>query len=345
MTVVVTGVGFLGGYVVRDLVAAGEKVVLFGYLGGNGDPNSELPELDYIDHLVGGDLHDKVEVVVGDVCDLDALAGAAEMHQADSIAHFATMLGGGAKNMPWLSTNINVMGTTNAFEAAARIGMRKVVWTSSVNIFGPRSILASGMVDDSSAPDPQGVYGAAKLMGEKLALGYAEKFGLNITGVRPTRVYGFGEHVKLTRGGGSAWLNNLLYRPAIGEGPVVVPFGRRSLDFLYVEDVSAGILKALSYDDPKGADSYLISGDYRPISEAYDFVRRLLPDADITLSEEDLDLSQGATLGFTMRGDSSRASEAFGFEPRHSMEAGVFRTVNSNRLMAGLEPVEAHVPG
>jgi nucleoside-diphosphate-sugar epimerase len=343
MTVIVTGVGFLGGYVVRDLLAAGEKVVLYGYLGGTGDPAGELPELDYIDRLTGGGLRDKVEVVVGDVCDLDAMVAAAERYDADAIAHFATMLGGSARERPWLSTNINVMGTANAFETAARTGMRKVVWTSSSGIFGPRSEAADGSVDDSSVPDPLGVYGAAKLMCEKLALGYAGKFGLNITGVRPTRVYGFGEHVKLTRGGGSSWLNDLLYRPAIGEGPSVVPFGQRALDFLYVEDVAAGLIKALGWQDPNGADSFLLSGDRRPIAEAVDFVRRLLPDAQITLDEHDLDPSQGATLAFSIKADSSRATSAFGFQARHSMEAGVFRTVNENRLLAGLDPIQEPV--
>jgi len=203
------------------------------------------------------------------------------------------------------------------------------------------------MVADSSVPDPQCVYGSAKLMGEKLALAYADRYGLNITGVRPTRVYGFGEYVKLARGGGSAWLNDLLYRPAIGQGPCVIPFGRRSMDFLYVEDVSDGIVKALHFREPLGADNYLLSGDYRPVAEAVDFVRRLLPHSDITLSQEDLGPAQGATLAFQIRGDSTRASKAFGFRSRHNMEAGVYRTVNSNRLMAGLgpirEPAEANV--
>jgi nucleoside-diphosphate-sugar epimerase len=339
MTVLVTGAGFIGGYAVRDLVAAGEKVVIYGYLGGNGDPDGNLPEVSYIDFLLGGGIRDKVEVVVGDVGDLNALTAAAERHSARSIAHFATMLSASAQAQPWLSTQINVMGTANAFEVAARLQMDKVVWMSSNSVFGRRSVPASGTVDDDSVPDPEWAYGASKLMGEKLALAYAGKFGVNITGIRPTRVYGFGEHVKLSRGGASSWLNNLLYAPAIGREPAVVPFGRRSLNFLYVEDVSAGVVKALQYRDPDGAGSCLFSGDHRPISEAFDFVRRLLPDAKITLSMDDLPLAPGAGLAFAMNADSSRARNDFGFEPRHTMEAGVYKTLNGNRIHAGLSPI------
>src|ERR1700730_2245991 len=103
MTVLVTGVGFIGGYAVRDLLAAGETVVLFGYLGGNGDPDGDLPEIDYLEHLVGGHLKDKVRVVVGDVGDLDAVTAACEKHGVRSIMHFATMLSASAEAFPWQS--------------------------------------------------------------------------------------------------------------------------------------------------------------------------------------------------------------------------------------------------
>jgi nucleoside-diphosphate-sugar epimerase len=341
MTVLVTGVGFIGGYVVRDLVAAGEKVVVYGYLGGNGDPNGELPEVEYIDHLIGGGVRDNVEIVVGDAGDLDALTAAAERHSADRIVHFATMLASAAQSNPWLSTRINVMGTANAFEVAARLQMDKVVWMSSSSVFGERSIPASGRVSDDSQPDPDWAYGASKLMGEKLAIAFADNHGINITGVRPTRVYGFGEYVKLARGGASGWLNNLLYHPAVtsDDETRVVPFGRRPLNFLYVEDVSDGVLKALDFKEPEGASSYLFSGDHRLIAEAFDFVHELLPEAKIALDMEDGALKKGAALAFAMDADSSRATRDFGFAASHSMEAGVYKTLNANRIYAGLPPI------
>jgi nucleoside-diphosphate-sugar epimerase len=349
MAVLVTGVGFIGGYVVRDLLAAGEEVVLYGYLGGTGDPAGDLPELDYIDMLIGGGVRDRTKVVVGDASDLAALTQAAERYDVRQIVHLATVLSASAENSPFIGADVNVMGTANVFETATRLQMDKVVWTSSSSIFGPRSIPASGVLTDDCPPDPLFTYGAAKLFGEKLAHAYAEKHELNITGVRPFRVYGFGEHMKLGRGGGSSWLSRLLYSPAIGERAITVPFGSRSLDFTYVEDVADGMVKALNWRDPAGAGSYIVSGDYRRISEAFEFVGRLLPDADITLEEEDLDLASGATRGFELHGDSHRATADFGYRPCHSMEAGVFKTINRNRVMAGLpaltQPAEATVQG
>ncbi len=339
MTILVTGVGFIGGYVVRDLLAAGEDVVVHGYLGGSGDPNGELPEVDYIDYLSGGTARERVTVEVGDASDLDAMLSVAERHSVRAIVHCATMLASSAQSEPWLATRVNVLGTANAFEVAARLELEKVVWMSSNSVFGPRSVPLEGPVDDDCVPDPEWAYGASKLMGEKLAVAYADRYGLNITAVRPTRVYGFGEYVKMSRGGASSWLNNLIYLPAVGGPPAIVPFGRRSLNFLYVEDVADGVVKALSYREPDGAGSYLVSGDHRPIAEAFEFVKRMFPEAPITLSMEDLALPKGAGMAFSLDSDSGRASERFGFMARHSMEAGIYKTLNGNRVFAGFDPI------
>jgi hypothetical protein len=68
-------------------------------------------------------------------------------------------------------------------------------------------------------------------------------------------------------------------------------------------------------------------------------VRRLLPDAKITLSMDDSQIAAGASFAFELNGDSSRATNDFGFEPRHKMETGVYKTLNGNRIYAGLPPI------
>lgn len=349
MTVMVTGVGHVGAYAVRDLINAGERVVLFGYLGGQGDPNAPLPEAEYLDMLLGGSLRERVDIVIGDVSDLDAMTRAAEKYGVTSILHFATVLSASAQQIPLIATQVNVVGTVNVFETAARLSMQKVVWASTCDVFGPRSVSESGVISDDSVYDPGFVYGASKVLSEKLAYAYADKYSLDITGLRLARVYGFGEHVKLARGGGSSWVANLLYRPVVEpDSTWVVPFGTRSMDFLYVEDVADAFMKALHHR-PGGSDNYLIGGDYRPVSEAVDFVQGLLPDAHIELSLDDLKLVPGAGFGFSRNYDSSRAARDFGYDRKFSMEAGVYRTVNANREFAGLpsipEPAVAHAEG
>jgi nucleoside-diphosphate-sugar epimerase len=181
MTVMVTGVGHVGGYAVRDLVNAGERVVLYGYLGGQGDPDSAPPELEYLDLLLGGRLRDSVDVVIGDVSDVEAMTHAAEKHQVTSVLHFATLLSAGAQQNPLLATHVNVLGTVNVFETAARLQMEKVVWASTCDVFGPRSVSESGVISDDSVYDPGFVYGASKVASEKLAFALVASMALAST--------------------------------------------------------------------------------------------------------------------------------------------------------------------
>jgi nucleoside-diphosphate-sugar epimerase len=237
----------------------------------------------------------------------------------------------------------------NMFEAAVQRKLERVVWASSINVFGARSVSDQGVINDESPVDPGTAYGSCKALLERLAQRYHENFGADVVGLRLSRVYGFGEHVKAGRGGGSSWLANLLEIPATGKGPAVVPFGDYSLDFQYVEDVSDAFVKALKHTDG-GGETYLTNGDYRPISDAFAFVRELLPDADMMLLEgaAAAGLAPGAQINWAHRYDSSRAEAELGIRTRYSMEAGIYRTIRAYREFAGLpevhEPAEAVIP-
>ena len=339
MAVMVTGTGFVGSYVVRDLLNAGEEVVLYGFFGGSGQPvNLDLPDLKFLDYLVGGGLFDKVKAVVGDIAELSAVTAAIERNDVRSVVHLASKVTTASAANPASAIRINAEGTANVFEAAARLKLDKVVWASSLSVFGPKSMGPSGLITDDSPYHPQDVYGATKVLCEQLARSYYDTAGLDTTGLRLSRVYGFGEHVKADRGGGSSWLLRLLYDAAVGAGPSVVPFGDRNLDFHYVEDVADAFMRALRYRDGQGR-SYLTHGDYRPVAEAFDFVRGLLPDADLTLKTGDAGLPKGYSVAWAWRYDASKAEVDLGIRSRFSMEAGVYRTVNQNRLFAGLPAI------
>ncbi|MEB3371885.1 NAD-dependent epimerase/dehydratase family protein [Saccharopolyspora mangrovi] len=340
MTVMVTGIGHVGGYVVRDLLDAGERVVLYGFFGGTGDPADLFPpDLQFVDQLVGGGLRDKTEIVVGDVADLDALVDVMERYEVTKVVHLASLLSAGVEANPPLAARVNVVGMANVLEAASRLNLKKVVWASSVDVFGDGSADASGVVTDDAPYDPPFIYGATKVMGEQMAWRYAENHGLSITGLRLTRGYGFGEHIKSGRGAGSSWMTGLLYEPAVGSGvEVVVPFGARYMDFLYLEDVSDAFLKALSRVD-RGSRNYIIRGDFRRVSDAFDFVHSLFPDAPLSTVMEDAPLPPGSSLAWERRYDGSRATAEIGYQSKFSLEDGLLRTINLNRASVGLEPV------
>ena len=145
--------------------------------------------------------------------------------------------------------------------------------------------------------------------------------------------------MKAGRGGGNTWFSNLLENPARGIGPDIVPFGDKSLDFQYVEDVSRAFLAALASRDGAG-ESFLSGGDYRPIREAFACVRACLPDAAMELVDgaEAAGLQAGAQTNWAYRYDASKARTVLGLAPRYGMEEGLRRTIDAYRRREGLPP-------
>src|SRR5437870_7665578 len=149
MAVLVTGIGFVGAYIVRDLVEAGEDVVLYGLFGGRPDGIGEYPDIDNAKYIVGEPGWDRVTVVVGDIRDRDLLSRTINAHGVTGIIHLASLVAAASeRNIP-RAIEVNVGGSVNVFEAALENRVERVVWASSINVYGPRSITAPGTIDDT----------------------------------------------------------------------------------------------------------------------------------------------------------------------------------------------------
>lgn len=340
MAIMVTGIGFVGAYIVRDLLDAGEDVVVYGLFGGRPEQVEAFPDIENAIYLIGQEAWSRVKVVVGDICDDELLSRTVADNNVTGIIHMAGMVAAASEGNIPRAVDVNIRGCISIFETAVKHHVGRIVWASSINVFGPRSLSPDGVIHDESPIDPTSAYGSTKAFVEQIARRYHANFGLSAVGLRLGKVYGFGEHVKAGRGGGNMWFSNLLENPARGRGGNVVPFSEKQLDFQYVEDVSAAFITALRSAEG-GGRSFLNAGDYRYIREAFHFVKSCLPDADMTLTEggEAAGLKPGAQTNWMYRFDGSQGQALLGLAPRHQMEDGLLKTINAYRLMDGLPVV------
>lgn len=312
------GTGFVGAYVVRELLTAGHQVTVFDL----------MPNREFLTDVLGAAAGDKVQAISGDVTDLPLLLRTMREAQAQRVVHLAATLSTSSEANPLRTIRVNCEGTINVFEAALALGVTKVVWASSVAVFGTAERSGERLANDAYHA-PLGLYGAVKSLNERLGVHYQRRRGLENVGLRFTAVYGYGKALTIPRGTGVDYLTELLEKPAVGE-PGVITNGNDTPDWLYVEDAARAVRLALEAP-PSPAPGLTICGDMRPMQEAIACVRRLLPDANLRV-----EVSRPGTVA---NYDPAVTEAAIGYSRQFSMEEGFRKTINAVRAKHGLPAV------
>ena len=178
------GTGFIGSYVVRDLLSQGKEVVCLQRSGVT--PVSRF--------VIGEDNLDKVKVVQGDVSDTLQLFQVIQEHAVDLIVHVSYVMNDVSEIRPAYALRVNCIGMNNVLEAARLFGLRRVVWTSSGQVFGPISKYYQGVMgDDDALYMPDTMYGATKVLGEFMSRLYFDKFGVDSICLRMGLTLGIGK--------------------------------------------------------------------------------------------------------------------------------------------------------
>lgn len=264
MTILVTGGGgLIGATIVRNLLRRGESVVSLDVTGD---------QQRLADHR-----HDtRLKTVAGDVRDLDALSSIMQADRVDRVIHMAALLAPVTETDPALGVAVNVTGAVNVFEAARRRGAQRVVYPTSMAVYGDQSCYGPDeAVDEDSVRNPYNLYGHAKVMNEEIAKAYTRNFGLGAVGMRIASVFG---HGRVT--GRSGAISRMISFAAVGEPVVSEVAAAQVTPLIYVEDVAESLVRlcfAPSLDRPV----YVGGSIAASVRGVADIVTRYAPAADI----------------------------------------------------------------
>lgn len=202
--VLVTGaLGCIGAWVVRNLVREGVPTTIFD-LGGS-DHRLRL--------VLDDDELARVRLIRGDIADLTAVEAALAESGANRIIHLAALQVPFCKADPALGARVNVLGTVNLFEAAKRAGVGRLVYASSVAVFGRSEDYGAGALSDDARQLPRTHYGVYKQANEGSAQIYWLDDGVSSIGLRPYTIYGPGRDQGLTSASTRAMVAAALGRP------------------------------------------------------------------------------------------------------------------------------------
>jgi UDP-glucose 4-epimerase len=296
-TLITGGCGFVGANLVPMLLERGCELRILD--------NFSLADPDRV-------ARSGVEVVKGDVRDAAAVARAAEGTEA--VIHLAAF-GNVADSIadPLENFDVNARGTLVALEAAARAGARRFVFASTGGaLVGD----APAPVDESSLPRPISPYGASKLCGEGYCHAFRGSYGLETVALRFANVYGpRSEHKR-------GVVTTFVKRALRAEPLVIYGDGSATRDFIYVDDLCAGIAAALASPAAEGV-VHLASERETAIG---DLARLVIDITGADVPVECVPRRRGEVeRNFAL---ARRAAELFGFRAAVSLEDGVARTVD-----------------
>jgi UDP-glucose 4-epimerase len=214
------GAGFIGSHLVDALLARGEDSVIVL-------DNLRRGRWEHLDAHEGDDRLLRIEA---DIRDADTVAVACE--GVDVVVHLAAQSNvlGASQNVHY-SAETNVVGTVNVLAGALDAGVRRVVFTSSREVYGDPETLP---VREDQALAPKNNYGASKTAGEAYCQAFRQR-GLDIAVLRLANVYGSRDTERVI----PLWLD----RAARGLD-LEVYGGRQVLDFIWVDVVVEALLRA-----------------------------------------------------------------------------------------------------
>ena len=216
------GAGFIGSTLVDKLISEGH-------------------ELAVLDSLVSGKrdyINPKAKFFETDICSIE-VAQVFEIFKPEIVYHLAAQIDVRISvSDPVLDNQVNALGSLNILENCRKAGVKKIIFSSTGGaIYGE----AQEIPTTEAAPTyPLSPYGIHKLTTEKYCKYYHEVYGLDYTILRFANVYGPRQY----KGGESGVVAIFIDHAANNKDCVINGDGLQTRDYVYVDDVVAGLAKA-----------------------------------------------------------------------------------------------------
>jgi UDP-glucuronate 4-epimerase len=227
------GAGFIGSHVVDSLLADGEDITVLD----NFDPfyDRQIKERNIGEHRT----NPRYRLIEADLRDADSLARQLT-GPFDMILHLAAMAGVRPSiERPLIYQDVNVRGTQNLLEIAARQKIRHFVFASSSSVYGVNPRVPWSESD--FVLQPISPYASTKVSGELLGHVYSHLYGIRFIALRFFTVYGPRQRPDLA-------IHKFARLIAAGRAIPVFGDGSTRRDYTYVDDIVAGVRAALRYD-------------------------------------------------------------------------------------------------
>lgn len=255
-----------------------------------------------------------VEVVTGDIRDGQFVRQV--MEDIDVVFHLAALIA-----IPYSYhavesyVDTNVKGTLNVCQAARVSNVRRVVHTSTSEVYGTARYVP---IDEVHPLTPQSPYSATKIAADAVAQSFFYAFALPVVVARPFNTYG-------PRQSARAVIPTIITQLAAGSREVRLGELASTRDFTYVEDTCRGLIAIAELDSAPGQVFNIGSNEEMSIADLVRVIGEVMGIDARAVSDKER-LRPGTSEVMRLRCDNSKLERATGFKPTVPLREGLART-------------------
>ena len=306
--ILVTGSdGFIGSHLVEELVKKGYEVKAFVYYNSF----NNWGWLDTLDKSI----MDHVEVFAGDVRDPNGVREA--MKGCDAVFHLAALIAiPFSYHSPDAYVDTNIKGTLNILQAARDLGTKRVLVTSTSDVYGTAQYVP---IDEKHPYQGQSPYSATKIGADRLAESFYRSFDLPVTIVRPFNTFG-------PRQSARAVIPTIITQLLAGKEEIKLGSLTPTRDFNYVKDTAHGFIAMYESDKTIGQEINIATQKEISIGQlAEELIRQINPNARIICDEDRLRPEKSEVN--RLLGSNEKILQLTDWKPQYTFEQGLAETI------------------
>lgn len=307
--VLVTGAdGFIGSHLTEALLEAGFDVRAFVFY-------NSFNSWGWLDTLDKQKLSN-IEVFAGDIRDPNGVFEA--MQDIDYVFHLAALIAiPFSYHSPDSYVDTNIKGTLNVLQAARRLNTKRVLVTSTSEVYGTAQYVP---IDELHPYQGQSPYSATKIAADRLAESFYRSFDLPVTIVRPFNTYG-------PRQSARAVIPTIITQLLAGKSEIKLGNLEATRDFNYVKDTVAGFISLAKSDKTIGEEINIATGKEITIGElAQTIIDQINPEVKIVCDQ--IRLRPEKSEVDRLLGDNKKILRLTDWQPQYDLAAGLKATIS-----------------
>ena len=259
--------------------------------------------------------HPNLEVVTGDVRDPHYCKHISR--DVDTIFHLAALIAIPYSYIaPDSYVDTNVKGTLNICQAAKENGVRRVLVTSTSEVYGTAQYVP---IDEKHPKQPQSPYSATKIGADAMAMSFYNAFELPVVIVRPFNTYG-------PRQSARAIIPTIITQIANGATEIKLGDLTPTRDFNFVKDTCRGFIQLADCDEAIGQEVNVCSNYEISMRDTLNLIAEIMG-KDVNFVEDTQRLRPKNSEVFRLWGDNTKIKGLTGFKPEYDIRRGLEETI------------------